>query len=360
MLYHFSQWIAEYNNDFSVFQYITLRAILATISALIISWVLGPWTIAKLVNLRFKQAIREDGPQAHLKKTGTPTMGGVLIISAIAISSLLWADLSNPYYWVALGVTIGFSLVGFVDDFLKIKHNNSKGISVMQKYFSLSLIAIIAATLLYSMADGAEKTDLLIPYGKDLIIPIGILFIPLAYFVMLGASNGVNLTDGLDGLAILPTAMIASALAIFAYVSGHFHFAEYLRLPFIAGNGEIAIFCCSIVGAGLGFLWFNAYPAQLFMGDVGALGLGGALGIVAIIVRQELVFFIMAGIFVIETLSVMLQVGSYKLRGKRLFLMAPIHHHFELKGWAEPKIIVRFWIITLILVLVGLASLKIR
>ena len=360
MFYQISQWIAEYNNDFSVFQYITLRAILATISALIISWILGSWTIKKLVQLRFGQAIREDGPQAHLKKTGTPTMGGVLIISAITLSSLMWVNLSNPYYWVALGVTLGFALVGFVDDFLKIKHNNSKGISALHKYLSLSIIAIIAACFLYSMADTPEKTNLLIPYSKDITLSIGLFFIPLAYFVMLGASNGVNLTDGLDGLAILPTVMIASALAVFAYVSGHYHFSEYLLLPFISGNGELAIFCCAIVGAGLGFLWFNTYPAQMFMGDVGALGLGGALGIIAIIVRQEIVFFIMAGIFVVETMSVMLQVGSYKWRGKRLFLMAPIHHHFELKGWAEPKIIVRFWIITLILVLIGLASLKIR
>lgn len=360
MLYQLTQWIAEYNSDFSVFRYITLRAILTTISALIISFLLGPWTIKQLIRLRLGQSIRDDGPKKHLEKSGTPTMGGVLIISSITLSSLLWVNLSNLYYWIALGVTLCFATIGFVDDYLKIQYRNSQGISAKQKYLSLSVIAIIAACLLYVIADKPEKINLLIPYFKDAIIPMGIFFIPLAYFVMLGASNGVNLTDGLDGLAILPTVMVAAALAVFAYVSGHFNFSQYLLLPFLAGNGEIAIFCCAIIGAGLGFLWFNAYPAQMFMGDVGALGLGGALGIVAVIVRQEVVFFIMAGIFVIETLSVILQVVSYKLRGKRLFLMAPIHHHFELKGWAEPKIIVRFWIITLILVLIGLASLKIR
>ena len=360
MLFHFFQWLSNFESNFSVFQYISLRAILTTMTALIITLLFGQRMIDFLTNLKLKQTTGCRTPQRHQLKTGTPTMGGLLILSAIIIATLLWTDLSNSNVWIAVVVTFGFGLVGFIDDYLKIRNTSADGLPAKIKYLLLSVIAISVAISLFFLAKVPAQTDLLIPYFKDVNLSLGWLFVPLVYFVLVGTSNAVNLTDGLDGLAVLPAVMISAALAVFCYVGGHFFFSDYLLLPYIVGNGDIALFCCAIVGAGLGFLWFNTYPAQIFMGDVGSLGLGGAMAIAAILARQEVVFFIMAGLFVVETLSVILQVGSYKLRGKRIFLMAPIHHHFEMKGWAEPKIIVRFWIVTLILVLIGLASLKIR
>ena len=360
MLLYLVQVFSQYQSDLLVFKYVTLRAILAALTSLGVSWLLGSKTIKLLQQLKLKQSIRSDGPSSHFEKSGTPTMGGILILFSIIVSSLLWCDLSNPNIWLVLFVVTGFALIGLVDDWLKIKNNSSQGLRVKSKYFLLSAVAIVAILWLYTQQPAYQPWVLLIPYTKDVLINIGWGAIILGYFVLVGSANAVNLTDGLDGLAILPTVLIASALCVFAYVSGHFYFSDYLSIPYIAGNAEMAIFCCAMIGAGLGFLWFNSYPAQVFMGDVGSLSLGGALGIIAILVKQELIFLIMSGVFVAETLSVILQVGSYKLRGKRIFRMAPLHHHFELKGWAEPKIIVRFWIITLLLVLIGLASLKIR
>jgi phospho-N-acetylmuramoyl-pentapeptide-transferase len=345
---------------FSVFQYITLRAILGVITALGIALLIGPWMIRKLTAMKFGQQVRTDGPQSHLVKSGTPTMGGALILVAITAATLLWADLSNIYVWIVLLVTLGFGVVGWMDDWLKISRKNSAGLAGRWKYFWQSVIGLTAAVSLYAIAATPAETALLIPMLKDVAIQLGLGYIVLTYFVIVGTSNAVNLTDGLDGLAIMPTVMVAGALAVFAYLTGNFKFAEYLSIPFVPGVGELAIFCAAIAGAGLGFLWFNTYPAQVFMGDVGALALGAALGTVAVIVRQEIVLFIMGGIFVMETLSVVIQVASFKLTGKRIFRMAPIHHHFELKGWPEPKVIVRFWIITVILVLIGLATLKVR
>ena len=345
---------------FNVFSYITLRAILGVITALGIALLVGPWMIRKLTLMKFGQQVRTDGPQTHLSKSGTPTMGGALILVAIAASTLLWADLSNVYVWVALLVTLGFGVVGWMDDWLKISKKSTAGLPARWKYFWQSIIGLTAAIVLYNLAHTPAETALLIPMLKDVAIQLGLGYVVLTYFVIVGTSNAVNLTDGLDGLAILPTVMVAGALAVFAYLTGHFEFAKYLAIPYVHGVGELAVFCAAIAGAGLGFLWFNTYPAQVFMGDVGALALGAALGTVAVMVRQEIVLFIMGGIFVIETLSVMIQVASFKLTGKRVFRMAPIHHHFELKGWPEPKVIVRFWIITVILVLIGLATLKVR
>ncbi len=344
----------------NVFQYITLRAILGVITALGLALLIGPWMIRKLAAMKFGQQVRTDGPQSHLSKSGTPTMGGALILVSIAIATLLWADLSNKYVWIVLLVTLGFGVVGWMDDWLKISKKNTAGLPARWKYFWQSVIGLTAAVLLYSIANTPAETALLIPMLKDVAIQLGLGYVVLTYFVIVGTSNAVNLTDGLDGLAILPTVMVAGALAVFAYVTGHAEFAKYLAIPYVPGVGELAIFCAAIAGAGLGFLWFNTYPAQVFMGDVGALALGAALGTVAVMVRQEIVLFIMGGIFVIETLSVVIQVASFKLTGKRVFRMAPIHHHFELKGWPEPKVIVRFWIITVILVLIGLATLKVR
>ena len=320
----------------------------------------GPLMIRKLSLHQIGQQIRDDGPQSHLSKAGTPTMGGGLILIAIASSNLLWADLTNRYIWVALLVTLSFGAIGFIDDYRKVSAGNSKGLSARSKYGWQSLIAIVTGVGLFVGATTAAETELLVPFFKDVSVTLGWLFVPLVYFVVVGSSNAVNLTDGLDGLAILPTVMIAGALAVFAYVTGNYKFAEYLSIPFIRDAGELIVFCGSIMGAGLGFLWFNTYPAQVFMGDVGALSLGAALGIVAVLVRQELVYFLMAGVFVMETVSVILQVASFKLTGRRIFRMAPLHHHFELKGWPEPRVIVRFWIVTVILVLIGLATLKIR
>ena len=360
MLTMFFEWLSHYYSGFNVFQYITLRAILGVLTALVIALMVGPWMIRRLAELKFGQQVRTDGPQTHLSKHGTPTMGGALILVAIGAATLLWGELTNAYIWVVLLVTFGFGVVGWMDDWLKISKKNSAGLPARWKYFWQSIIGLTAAVYLYSLAHTPAETALLIPMLKDVAIPLGMGYIVLTYFVIVGTSNAVNLTDGLDGLAILPTVLVAGALAVFAYLTGNIKFAEYLGIPYVQGAGELVVFCSAIVGAGLGFLWFNTYPAQVFMGDVGALALGAALGTVAVMVRQELVLFIMGGIFVLETVSVILQVASFKLTGKRIFRMAPIHHHFELKGWPEPKVIVRFWIITVILVLIGLATLKVR
>jgi len=355
-----AEYLQQFESGFSVFQYITLRAILGTITALVLSLVIGPTMIRKLSTYKIGQQVRDDGPQSHLSKAGTPTMGGALILIAIAISTLLWGDLSSEKVWVVVGVTLSFGLIGGIDDYKKLVYGNSKGLSAKAKYFWQTVFGFAAAYFIYVNAKTPIETTLIVPFMKDVMLPLGGAFVVLAYLVIVGSSNAVNLTDGLDGLAIMPTVMVAGALGVFAYVTGHSTFANYLGIPYVAGVGELAIFCGTIVGAGLGFLWFNTYPAQVFMGDVGALALGAALGVVAIYVRQELVLVIMGGIFVMETVSVILQVASFKLTGKRIFRMAPIHHHFELKGWPEPRVIVRFWIITVVLVLIGLASLKIR
>ena len=360
MLLYLTDFLAQYHSGFNVFQYLTLRAILGVLTALVIAFVVGPWMIRRLSRYQIEQPIREDGPESHFAKAGTPTMGGALILVAMAVSTLLWADLGNRYVWVALLVTAMFGGIGFYDDYKKLVLRDSKGISARLKYGLQSLAGLAAALFLYVSAQSPVETQLLIPFVKDTVVTLGPWFILLAYLVIVGSSNAVNLIDGLDGLAIMPTVLVGGALGIFAYASGNVNFADYLGIPYVAGVGEVVVFCGAIVGAGLGFLWFNAYPAQVFMGDVGALALGAALGVVAVMVRQELVLFIMGGVFVVETLSVMLQVITFKLTGKRIFRMAPLHHHYEAEGWPEPRIIVRFWIITVILVLLGLASLKIR
>jgi phospho-N-acetylmuramoyl-pentapeptide-transferase len=357
-------WLAEYLSDFykpfSVVQYLTLRGIFAVLTALLISLIAGPKVIRLLNRLQMGQAIRSDGPKSHLEKAGTPTMGGSLILIAIFVSAFLWSDLSNRYVWVVMAVTFFFGLIGWVDDYRKVVEKNPRGLPGRWKYFWQSVVGLAAALFLYDNAQSPADLELIVPFFKDVAIYLGPLFVVLAYFVIVGTSNAVNLTDGLDGLAILPTVLVAGALGIFAYLTGNFQFAGYLHIPYIAGAGELLIFTAAICGAGLGFLWFNTYPAMVFMGDVGSLALGAALGVIAVIVRQEIVLMIMGGVFVIETLSVILQVGSYKLTGKRIFRMAPLHHHYELKGWPEPRVIVRFWIITVMLVLIGLATLKLR
>ncbi|MFZ9653430.1 MAG: phospho-N-acetylmuramoyl-pentapeptide-transferase [Steroidobacteraceae bacterium] len=346
---------------FNVFSYLTMRAIMAAISALALSLLLGPWMIERLSMGQVGQVVRDDGPQTHLKKSGTPTMGGLLILLAIVFGTLLWADLSNRFVWIVLAVTLVFGLVGFFDDYLKLVKKNPKGLIARYKYFWQSVGGLGAALALWYSAQTANDTTLFLPFLKNFALPLGFFgFVLLSYLMIVGMSNAVNLTDGLDGLAIMPAVLVAGALGVFAYASGNAVFAQYLGIPAVPHAGELLIFCSAMVGAGLGFLWFNTYPAQVFMGDIGALSLGAALGTVAVIVRQELVALIMGGIFVLETASVILQVASYKLTGKRLFRMAPIHHHFELKGWAEPKVIVRFWIISFCLVLAGLATLKLR
>ncbi|ULQ47105.1 phospho-N-acetylmuramoyl-pentapeptide-transferase [Flagellatimonas centrodinii] len=361
MLYALAEYLTQYVTGFNVFGYLTFRAVLGVLTALIFSFAFGPLLIERLYSFKFGQPVRDDGPQSHLKKTGTPTMGGVLILAAISVATLLWADLGNRFVWFALLVTLAFGGVGFVDDYIKIKHKNPKGLPARKKYFWLSLAGFATAIGIYVTAQTPVETTLIFPFVKGVALPLGGFFVLWSYLVIVGSSNAVNLTDGLDGLAIMPTVLVASALAVFAYASGNVKFAQYLGIPYIAGVGELAIFCTAIGGAGLGFLWFNAYPAQVFMGDVGALALGAALGVVAVLVRQEIVLAIMGGVFVAETVSVALQVGYFKYSGgKRIFRMAPLHHHYELKGWPEPKIIVRFWIITLILVLIGLSSLKLR
>ncbi len=360
MLLIFFEWLEKYFSAFGVFRYLTLRSMLGVLTALLVALWVGPGMIRMLQAFKAGQPIRSDGPQSHLSKAGTPTMGGALILVAIGVAVLLWGDLSNKYIWIAMVTTFGFGAIGFADDYLKLSKRNSRGLASRYKYFWQSVIALIVAVVLFNMAKTPQETGLIIPLFKDVLVPLGFGYILLAYFVIVGSSNAVNLTDGLDGLAIMPTVLVAGALAVFAYVTGNAKFALYLGIPFVPGVGELAVFCAAIVGAGLGFLWFNSYPAQVFMGDVGALALGAALGVVAVMVRQEIVLFIMGGIFVLETVSVILQVASFKLTGKRIFRMAPIHHHFELKGWPEPKVIVRFWIITVILVLIGLATLKVR
>ena len=359
MLYYLAQQLQEYHSGFNVFNYLTLRAMLGVLTALAISLLVGPVMIKKLSSYNIGQTVRDDGPISHLTKAGTPTMGGALILVAIAIATLLWSDLGNRYVWVVMLVTLAFGIIGWVDDYKKLVKQDPEGLRSRYKYFWQSVFGLIAAIYLYKYASPVETT-LIVPFVKDWSIQLGMVsFVLLTYFVIVGSSNAVNLTDGLDGLAILPTVMVGSALGIFAYLSGHTYFATYLGIPYVAGVGEIVVFCGALAGAGLGFLWFNTYPAQVFMGDIGALALGAALGVIAVLVRQELILFIMGGVFVIETVSVILQVGSFKLTGKRIFRMAPLHHHFELKGWPEPRVIVRFWIITIILVLVGLLSLKI-
>jgi phospho-N-acetylmuramoyl-pentapeptide-transferase len=383
MLLLLTEWLEQYVRAFNVFSYITLRAVLATMTALVISFMVGPRMIAWLARMKIGQSVRDDGPQTHLAKAGTPTMGGALILVSIIITTLLWGNLANRFVWVVLLVMTGFGIVGWVDDWRKVVYRNPKGLSAKAKLFWQSAIGLVAAIYLafsVSAQDNPQfvrlflewvhsgfsaglsaRADLIVPFVKTISYPLGLWgFIVLTYFVIVGTSNAVNLTDGLDGLAIMPTVMIAGALGIFAYVIGNAIFARYLGFPNIPGAGELAVICGAIAGAGLGFLWFNAYPAEVFMGDVGALALGAALGTIAVIVRQEIVLLIMGGLFVVETLSVVIQVLSFKLTGKRVFRMAPIHHHFELKGWKENQVVVRFWIITMLLVLGGLSTLKLR
>lgn len=360
MLLTLAQYLENYLDVFRVFQYLTFRGILGVLTALVISFVVGPVMIRRLSAYKIGQNIRNDGPESHFSKAGTPTMGGALILVSITISTLLWADLSNRYVWVTLLVTLAFGAVGFVDDYKKLILKNTKGLAARHKYLWQSIFGAMAALFLFITASVPAETQFIVPFFKHVIVNMGLFYPVLVYFVVVGTSNAVNLTDGLDGLAIMPTVMVGGALGIFAYASGNANFAEYLAIPYLPRAGELVVFCGALVGAGLGFLWFNTYPAQVFMGDVGALALGAALGILAVLVRQEIVLVIMGGVFVMETLSVMLQVLSFKMTGKRIFRMAPIHHHFELKGWPEPKVIVRFWIITVILVLCGLATLKLR
>ncbi len=360
MLLWLSQWLVQYESFFNVFQYQTLRAILSALTALFISLLLGPVMIRLLRAKLIGQYVRTDGPQSHLSKSGTPTMGGTLILMAVTLSTLMWADISNRHVWIVLVVMLGCGVIGWLDDYQKLILKNSKGLSAKAKYASQSVIGLGAGLVLFFTAQVAAETTLYVPFFKEVALPLGVLFIVLAYFTIVGASNAVNLTDGLDGLAIGPTVLVAGGLAVFAYAAGNAHHASYLEIPHVPGVGEVAILCAAIVGAGLGFLWFNVYPAQVFMGDVGALALGAALGAIAVVVRQELVLVIMGGVFVLETLSVMLQVASFKLTGKRIFKMAPIHHHFELKGWHEQQVVIRFWIISIVLVLIGLSTLKLR
>ena len=389
MLLELAKWFAEDVRFFNVFQYITLRAVLACATALLIGLFAGPKVIRKLAEMKFGQAVRTDGPQTHLVKQGTPTMGGVLILISIGVSTLLWADLSNRFIWIIMIVTMGYGWVGWADDYRKVVNRDPNGMPSREKFMWQTIIGMVAAVgLVFSVSAGSElqtfgllwewlksgmqmplptKADLIVPFFKTISYPLGVIgFVILSYLVIVGTSNAVNLTDGLDGLAIMPTVMVGSALGLFAYVSGNSNYATYLNLPSIPGSGEVLVFCAAMAGAGLGFLWFNAYPAQVFMGDVGALALGGALGTIAIIVRQEILLFIMGGVFVVETLSVMLQVTYFKYtkkrygQGRRILLMAPLHHHFEQKGWRETQVVVRFWIITMMLVLIGLASIKLR
>ena len=361
MLLSLTEYLARFYSGFHVFQYLTLRAILAAVTALALALFIGPTMIGLLTRYQIGQRVRSDGPQSHLQKSGTPTMGGVLVLVAMVLGTVLWADVSSRFVWILLGSTLGFGLIGFYDDYLKLVVGNSKGLAARYKYLAQSIVGIATIMTLHHLRQTPAETSLYVPFFKTVAVPMSTAgFIALCYFVIVGTSNAVNLTDGLDGLAIMPAVMVAAALGVFAYVTGNFKFATYLQIPYIPGVGEALIFSATLVGAGLGFLWFNSYPAQVFMGDVGALAIGAALGTLAVIVRQEIVLFVMGGVFVIETVSVMLQVASFKLTGKRIFRMAPIHHHFELKGWPEPKVIVRFWIISFVLVLVGLATLKIR
>ncbi len=389
MLLWLSQWLATDVRAFNVFTYITLRAVLATMTALTISMVLGPIVIRRLTAMKIGQSVRHDGPQSHLVKAGTPTMGGALVLLSVALTTILWADLRNRFVWIVLFVTLGFGAIGWVDDYRKVVYKNPKGLSAKEKFFWQSVVGLVAAIYLAFavsapnaaaigdlffrwLATGMtmelpSKADLIVPFFKNVAYPVGVFgFIVLTYLVIVGTSNAVNLTDGLDGLAIMPAVMVGSALGIFAYVSGNVNISKYLQFPYIPGSGELTVLCGALAGAGLGFLWFNAYPAQVFMGDVGALAIGAALGTIAVIVRQEIVLFIMCGVFVVETLSVMLQVGWFRYtkkkygEGRRILRMAPLHHHFELKGWKETQVVTRFWIISSLLVLFGLSTLKLR
>ena len=362
MLIYLAEYLTRVHSGFNVFGYLTLRAILGALTALVLSFAMGPFLIQRLSMRRVGQNIRQLGPETHLPKAGTPTMGGALILFAIVVSTLLWGDLTNRFVWIVLIVTLAFGVIGFVDDYKKLVVGDSKGLRPVSKFFWQSLAGLGAAVVLYLTVENPDvERALLVPFFKDTMIPLSIyVYVPFTYLVIVGTSNAVNLTDGLDGLAIMPAVLVGSALGVFAYATGNVVFSSYLGIPYVSGAGEMLVFCAALAGAGLGFLWFNTYPAQVFMGDIGALALGAALGLVAVVVRQELVLFIMGGVFVVETVSVIIQVASYKLTGRRVFRMAPLHHHFELKGWAEPKVIVRFWIITVILVLIGLASLKIR
>jgi phospho-N-acetylmuramoyl-pentapeptide-transferase len=360
MLLDLAEVLIDYYGGFRVFQYLTFRAILGVLTALLISFMVGPVMIRWLSSYKIGQNIRECGPESHLTKAGTPTMGGALILVSIAVSTLLWADLTNRYVWVVLLVTLGFGAIGFIDDYKKLILGNSKGLSARSKYVLQSVVGVLAAAYLYATSNLPIETQFIVPFFKNVVVDMDWSYMVLTYFVIVGTSNAVNLTDGLDGLAIMPTVMVGGALGIFAYASGNANFANYLGIPHLPRAGELVVFCAALVGAGLGFLWFNAYPAQVFMGDVGALALGAALGVLAVLVRQEIVLIVMGGVFVMETVSVILQVLSFKMTGRRIFRMAPIHHHFELKGWPEPRVIVRFWIITVILVLCGLATLKLR
>ncbi len=360
MLLMLAEWLERYYSAFNIFQYLTFQAILGTLTALGIGLLVGPSLIRRLERYQVGQQVREDGPVSHYAKAGTPTMGGALILVGIAVATLLWGDLTSRYVWVVLLTTLAFGAIGGVDDWLKLTRGNSEGLRARTKFFWQTIAGLIAGTVLYATATTPVETALMLPLLKDFAIPLGLLFIPLTWLVVVGASNAVNLTDGLDGLAVLPTVLVGGALGVFAYLSGNVVFAEYLGIPYVVGAGELVVFAGALVGAGLGFLWFNTYPAQVFMGDVGALALGAALGMIAVVVRQEIVLFIMGGIFVAETVSVMMQVLWYKRTGRRIFRMAPLHHHFELKGWPEPRVVVRFWIITVVLVLVGLATLKLR
>ncbi|MBV7315754.1 phospho-N-acetylmuramoyl-pentapeptide-transferase [Shewanella sp. NIFS-20-20] len=360
MLVYLAEYLTQFYTGFNVFSYLTFRAILGLLTALVFSLWWGPKMIERLQLLQIGQVVRNDGPESHFSKRGTPTMGGLLILAGIFISVLLWGDLDSRYVWVMLFVLAAFGLIGFVDDYRKVVRKDTKGLIARWKYILQSLAALAIAVYLYFSSMHPGETQLVVPFFKDVMPQLGLMFIVLAYFTIVGSSNAVNLTDGLDGLAIVPTVMVAAAFALIAYLSGHAQFSSYLHIPYLPGAGELVIVCTAIVGAGLGFLWFNTYPAQVFMGDVGSLSLGAALGAMAVLVRQEILLVIMGGVFVMETLSVILQVGSYKLRGQRIFRMAPIHHHYELKGWPEPRVIVRFWIISLFLVLLGLATLKLR
>ena len=357
-------WLTDYLSDFvrafSVFQYLTLRSMVSAMTALLLSLIIGPIFIEKLSRQQIGQRVRLDGPESHLAKDGTPTMGGGLIIVVITIATLFWGDLSNRYIWLVLSVTCAFGLIGWLDDYLKIRRQNSDGLPARWKIFWQTVIALLASSYLYTTADMAIQTDLVVPFFKEVALPLGVGFIIFSVLMLVGMSNAVNLTDGLDGLAILPTVMVGGGLGLIAYLVGNSEHSTYLQIPYIPGTGELSVFCGALIGAGLGFLWFNTYPAQVFMGDVGSLALGAALAIVAIVIRHEIVLLIMGGLFVLETASVIVQVISYRFTGRRVFRMAPIHHHFELKGWAEPKVIVRFWIITVVLVTIGISSLKLR
>ncbi len=360
MLLELSKWLGQYYPGLNLFQYLTLRTILAALTALVVSWMIGPTMIRRLAHYKIGQTVRNDGPESHFSKAGTPTMGGALILFAIAIATLLWADLSNRHVWIVMFVLVAFGAIGYVDDYRKLVLRDSRGLPARWKYLLQSIAGLVAGVWIYWTADTPAATELIFPVFKQWTIPLGAGVIVVAYFWIVGFSNAVNLTDGLDGLAIMPSVLVAAALGAFAYAAGNVEFAKYLYVPYIAGAGELTIICGALGGAGLGFLWFNTYPAMVFMGDVGALSVGAVLGAIAVIVRQELVLVLMGGIFVVETLSVMLQVASFKLTGRRIFRMAPLHHHYELKGWPEPRVIVRFWIISVMLVLLGLATLKVR